>query len=369
MSITTRAAVVRVPGQPWEITELELDPPGPNEVRVKLHAAGMCHSDDHLQKGDSPMRLPFIGGHEGAGVVEEIGPGVQRVKVGDHVVFSFIPACGKCRYCSTARQPLCDEGKNAGTGEFPDGTFRFHQNGEDFGAMCVVGSFSERTVVSESSVIPIPKEMPFDVASLIGCGVPTGWGSAVNVAKVKPGETVVIYGIGGLGTNAVQGAAMAGAQRIVAVDPVEFKRENALKFGATHAFATAEEAHEFVVEATWGELAENAIITISQLNDQVLHDALRIVGKAGQVTVTAVGPGIIKEHPGMLIGYQRRIQGAIFGGCNPLYHVPLLASMYLNGQLKLDELITRRYKLEEINQGYQDMNDGKNIRGVIIFDD
>src|SRR5580692_7535529 len=338
MSITTRAAVCRVPGQPWEITELELDEPRANEVRIKFFAAGLCHSDDHIQKGDAPMRLPVVGGHEGAGIVDAVGDAVTRVKVGDHVTCSFIPACGQCRYCSTGRQNLCDAGKNAGTGMFPDGTFRFLQNGEDFGGLCVLGTFSQYSVVHEFSVIKIPDEIGFDVAALVACGVPTGWGSAVRAGGVRAGQTVVIYGAGGVGSNAVQGASLAGAKNVIVVDPVEFKRKMATtEFGATHAFATAEEAHEFVV-------------------------------KSGQVTITAVGNGWVNENPGMLIGYQRRIQGSIYGGCSPLVDVPLLIGLYQAGKLKLDELITRRYTLDEVNEGYQDMLDGKNIRGVIIHE-
>ncbi|MCR2765067.1 NDMA-dependent alcohol dehydrogenase [Microbacterium sp. zg.B48] len=368
MSMTTRAAVCREAGQPWEITELELDDPRANEVRIKFYAAGMCHSDDHIQKGDAAMRMPVVGGHEGAGIVDAIGDGVTRVQVGDHVVCSFIPACGKCRYCSTGRQNLCDEGKNASTGEFADGSFRFHQDGVDFGGLCVLGTFSQYAVVSEYSVIPIPKEIPFEVAALVGCAVPTGWGTAVHAAGVQAGETVVIFGAGGVGSNAVQGAALAGAQRVIVVDPVEFKRDMAKVFGATHTFETAEEATEFVVQSTWGELADHAIITVGVLHDKVIHDAINIVGKTGQVTITAVGAGWIDENPGMLIGYQRRIQGAIFGGCNPLHDVPKLLSLYQSGHLKLDELVTTKYKLEDINQGYQDMLDGKNIRGVIMIE-
>jgi len=166
----------------------------------------------------------------------------------------------------------------------------------------------------------------------------------------------------------VQGARFAGAKNVVVVDPVEFKREMAKVFGATHTFATAEEAREFVVETTWGELADRAIITVGILSDEVIKNAIQVVGKTGQVTVTAVGKGMIDENPGMLIGYQRRIQGSIYGGCSPLSDVPLLIGLYQAGDLKLDELITRRYKLDEINEGYQDMLDGKNIRGVIVHE-
>ncbi|MFW6203755.1 MAG: NDMA-dependent alcohol dehydrogenase [Actinomycetota bacterium] len=368
MSITTRAVVCREPGKPWEVTELELDDPQANEVRIKFHAAGLCHSDDHIQKGDAPMRMPVVGGHEGAGVVDAVGEGVTRVSVGDHVVCSFIPACGSCRYCSTARQNLCDAGKNAATGEFPNGGFRFHKDGEDYGGLCVLGTFSQYAVVSEFSAIKIPDDIPFDVASLVGCGVPTGWGSAVHAAGVRPGQTVVIYGSGGVGSNAVQGARYAGAQRVVVVDPVAFKREMAMKFGATDTFADAAEAREFVAAATWGELADHAIITVGVLHDEVIHDAIDVVGKAGQVTITAVGNGRVNENPGALIGFQRRIQGFVFGACNPLHDVPRLLELYRSGDLKLDELITRRYRLEDVNQGYQDMLDGLNIRGVIVHE-
>ncbi|MCM3847319.1 NDMA-dependent alcohol dehydrogenase [Pseudonocardia sp. DR1-2] len=368
MGMTTRAAICRTPGTPWEITDVELDDPRANEVRIRFHAAGLCHSDDHIQKGDARMRMPVVGGHEGAGVVEAVGPGVTRVQVGDHVVCSFIPACGSCRYCSTARQNLCDAGKNAATGEFPDGTFRFHLDGEDLGGLCVLGTFSQYAVVSEFSCIPIADDIPFDVASLVGCGVPTGWGSAVHAAGVRAGQTVVVYGCGGVGANAVQGARLAGARNVVVVDPVAFKRDMAKVFGATHTFADAQSAHEFVVETTWGELADHAIITVGVLHDEVIARALAVTGKSGQVTVTAVGNGSVRAPSGMLIGYQRRVQGAIFGACNPLHDVPRLLDLYRSGDLKLDELITRRYRLEEVNQGYADMADGRNVRGVIVHE-
>jgi len=369
MSTTTRAAICREPRRPWEITELHLDEPKANEVRIKFHAAGLCHSDDHIQKGDAPMRMPVVGGHEGAGVVDAVGDDVTRVGVGDHVVCSFIPACGMCRYCSTGRQNLCDAGKNAGTGIFPDGTFRFHDDdGADLGGLCVLGTFSQYAVVSEWSCIRIPPDIPFDVAALVGCGVPTGWGSAVYAAGVRAGQTVVIYGAGGVGSNAVQGARYAGGKNVVVVDPVEFKRDMAKVFGATHTFADAKHAHDFVVDTTYGQLADHAIITVGVLHDEVIQSAIEVVGKTGQVTITAVGNGSVNVHAGMLIGYQRRVQGAIFGGCNPLYDVPRLLGLYRSGDLKLDELITRRYRLDEVNQGYQDMLDGKNIRGVIIHE-
>ena len=368
MGMTTRAAVCRKAGEPWEITELELDDPQANEILVKFHAAGLCHSDDHVQKGDAPMRMPMVGGHEGAGVVEATGPSVTRVKVGDHVTCSFIPVCGTCRYCATGRQNLCDSGRNAETGLLATGQFRFHQGGEDFGGLCALGTFSQYAVVHEYSVVKINEWIGFDVAALVACGVPTGWGSAVRAGDVRAGQTVVIYGAGGVGSNAVQGARFAGAKNVVVVDPVEFKREMAKVFGATHTFATAEEAFDFVRETTWGELADRAIITVGILHDKVIQDAIQVIGKTGQVTITAVGAGSFNTNSGVLLGYGRKIQGSIYGGCSPLVDVPQLIGLYEAGELKLDELITRRYKLDEINQGYQDMLDGKNVRGVIIHE-
>jgi alcohol dehydrogenase (nicotinoprotein) len=368
MGMTTRAAICREPGAPWEIADVELDDPKANEVRVKFMAAGMCHSDDHVQKGAAPMRMPVVGGHEGAGIVDAVGAGVTRVAAGDHVVCTFIPVCGSCRYCSTGRQNLCETGVNAATGVLPDGTFRFHLDGADIGGLCVLGTFARYAVVSEFQVVPIPSDIPFDVASLVSCGVPTGWGSAVYAAGVRAGDTVMIYGAGGVGSNAVQGARFAGAANVVVVDPVPFKREMAEVFGATQTFADAAKAHEFVADTTGGELADHAIITVGVLTDEVIGQALNVVGRSGQVSITAVGNGSLDANPGMLIGFQRRVQGVVYGDCNPLYDVPRLLGLYRSGDLKLDELITRRYPLEDVNQGYADMLDGKNIRGVIIHE-
>jgi alcohol dehydrogenase (nicotinoprotein) len=367
----TRAAILREAGKPWEVTELELDEPRPSEVRVEFAAAGMCHSDHHVRTGDSVARLPMVGGHEGAGVVEAVGSEVTRVAVGDHVVCSFIPACGTCRYCATGRQNLCDSGAEMLTGLLPAGGFRFHDDsGADLGGFCMLGTFAQRAVVSQHSCVRIGKDIPFDVAALVGCGVPTGWGSAVYAARVSPGDTVVIFGAGGVGMNAVQGARYAGARAVVVVDPVAFKRDTALAFGATHAFADADAAREAVARMTRGQLADHAICTVGVLDATVVAQAAAIVGKGAQVTITSVGrtgeKHVQLSANGSLVGYQRRLQGHVFGMCNPLYDIPRLLGLYRDGQLKLDELITRRYSLDEINSGYQDLEDGTLIRGVII---
>ncbi len=367
----TKAAILRAPQTDWEVVELELDPPRDNEVLIRFVAAGLCHSDEHLRTGDMPGRYPIIGGHEGAGVIEEVGPGVTRVKKGDHVVCSFIPSCGHCRFCSTGQQNLCDMGATILEGKMPDGTFRYHLGGEELGGLCMLGTFSQWGVVSEYSVVRVDEDVPLEVAVLVGCGVPTGWGSAVYAAGVRPGETVVIYGIGGIGINAVQGARHAGAKNIVAVDPLANKREKAEELGATHSAASAEEAQELVTSLTWGVGADNAIVTVGVVKEDVVSSAFDVIRKGGTVTVTGLGnltEKTIHLNGAMMTLFQKRVQGTLFGSANPIYDIKKMLDLYRTGDVKLDELVTQTYRLDDINQGYQDLNDGKNIRGVILHE-
>jgi alcohol dehydrogenase (nicotinoprotein) len=367
--VKTQAAVLREAGTWWGIEELELDGPKPGEVLIKFMAAGLCHTDEHSRSGDMPTRMPLVGGHEGAGVVEAVGPGVTRVSEGDHVACSFVPVCGTCRYCSTGRQNLCDSGLHAQVGCLPDGTFRFHtRSGEDLGGVCVLGTFSQYAVVSETSCVRIDPDIPFELAALVSCGVATGWGSAVYVAGVRPGDTVVVFGVGGVGVNAVQGARYAGAKNVVAVDPIQLKLDVAKSLGATHVTCDPVEAQELVVELTRGQLADHAICTVGVMNAAVVQQAFDIIGKGCQVTITGVGNYEIGVSGFMLTGYQKSIVGAVFGGANPLYDIPNLLGLYRSGDLRLDELVTQHYRLDQVNQGYQDMLDGKNIRGVIVHE-
>jgi S-(hydroxymethyl)glutathione dehydrogenase/alcohol dehydrogenase len=367
----TKAAVLFEAHKPFEILELDLDKPKPGEVLIKYTAAGLCHSDLHLLDGDLPPRFPMVGGHEGSGVIEEIGEGVTKVKVGDHVVCSFIPNCGTCRYCSTGRQSICDMGATILEGCLPDGTFRFHDGkGSDIGGMCMLGTFSERAVISEHSVVKVDDWLPLETAVLVGCGVPSGWGTAVYAGGVRAGDSVIIYGIGGLGINAVQGAVMAGARHIVVVDPVQMKRDQAMKFGATHAFADAASAQEKLTELTWGQGADQALILVGTVDEDVVTAAVAAVGKGGTVVITGLAdPTALTVHVSGtdLTLNQKTIKGALFGSANPQYDIVKLLRMYDQGQLKLDELITTTYSLEQVNEGYQDLRDGKNIRGVINF--
>src|SRR4051794_37651848 len=259
----TRAAVLEAGSTRFEIKELEVPPPGPGEVHVKFVASGLCHSDLHLLDGDIVPRFPIVAGHEGAGIVEEVGPGVTKAKVGDHVVCSFIPACGNCRWCSTGHSNLCNNGAYLVNGTSFDGSFRYRGlDGREYGSFSMLGTFSERATLSELSVVKVDEWLPLNIAALVGCGVPTGWGTAINAGGVKDGDTAIIYGIGGVGINAVQGAAAAGARFVVVVDPVQFKLDTAMKMGATHAFTDPKEAGEKVNELTWGEGADQALVTV-----------------------------------------------------------------------------------------------------------
>ena len=366
----TKAAVLWELKGEWEVEEVELDPPARNEVLVKLTASGLCHSDEHLRTGDMPIQLPAIGGHEGAGVIAGVGPGVTEVSEGDPVVLSFLPSCGRCSYCVRGMTNLCDLGFALLLGPQLDGTYRFHARGEDTSQMCLLGTFSEYTVVPVQSVVKVDRDIPLELAALVGCGVTTGVGSAMRTAGTKAGDTVVVLGVGGIGINAIQGARIAGARHIVAVDPVSFKRRQAIEFGATHAFASTDEAWNTVSAITRGQLADACIITTGVAEGASLQPALGLVGKRGRVVVTALGrPDEMQATMNLfeLTLWEKQVLGSLYGSSNAQHDIPRLLELYTLGMLKLDELVTREYTLEQINDGYEDMRAGRNIRGLIRY--
>ena len=366
----TQAAVLWELGAPWSVEEIELDPPGPGEVLVKLAASGMCHSDEHVVTGDLPFQLPLIGGHEGAGVVEQVGEGVSWLAPGDHVVFGFVPSCGRCTSCSTGHQSLCDLGALIGIGLQVDGTSRHHARGQDLGIMCILGTFAHHTVVNEASCIKIDADVPLDRACLLGCGVVTGWGSSVYAADVGPGDVVAVVGIGGIGINAVQGARLAGAKQIWAIDPVEFKRSKAQEFGATHTAASLEEALPAITEASWGRMANKVIMSMGVGSGELLAAALAITAKRGRVVVTNIHPAVETSANVSLLDLtlmEKQVVGSLFGSGNPRSDIPKILELYHRGQIDLDGLVTKTYPLEGVNDGYADMRDGNNIRGVLIY--
>lgn len=368
----TQAAVLWEPGTPWKIEEVELDDPQHGEVMVELAASGMCHSDEHVRDGSVPAGvLPFIGGHEGAGVVTKVGPGVTTVEVGDHVALGFIPACGRCPSCARGQSSICDLGAQLLQGlQISDGTSRHHVNGKDAGLMCLLGTFSPVTVVNEASCVKLTNDIPLDKAALVGCGVTTGWGSAVYAAGVQAGETVVVLGMGGVGCGAVQGAALAGARHVVLVDPSEFKREQGKIFGATHAVASIEEALPLLEEITWGRLADKVLITVAVASGALVAPAMSLVGKGGVCVQVSVG-NIMDTEVTMslfdLTALRKTFKGAWFGNANIRYDIPHLLRLYMEGDLKLDEMITRTYTLDQVNDGYDAMLRAENVRGVIMY--
>jgi NDMA-dependent alcohol dehydrogenase len=370
----TRGAVIRQAPGKYEVVDLEVDDPQDNEIQVKLVASGMCHSDDHIATGDIPVGIyPFAGGHEGAGIVTKAGRNGKGLKEGDHVVFSFLPSCGHCRWCSSGMQNLCDLGAGLLTGaRWGDPTdFRVTLDGQPVGQMCGISTFLELTTASADSAVKVPDDIPLDKACLVGCGVGTGWGSAVNSAEVQPGHTTIIMGVGGIGINAVQGAAHAGASNIIAVDPVAFKREKAQELGATHAVESMEEATELAKQFTNGQGADSAIVTVGVVKGEHVGQAMAAIRKAGTVVVTGLGDVTEVGVPISLADItllQKRLQGALFGQSNPNWDILRQLQLYREGVLKLDELVTKTYSLDEVAQGYQDMHDGKNIRGVIKYD-
>ena len=372
----TKAAILWERHAPWSVETIELDPPKSSEVLVKIMASGMCHSDEHLVTGDlagATPEPPLIGGHEGAGVVLEVGPGVFSVQPGDHVVFGFVPACGRCPSCSSGHSNVCDLGAITATGkQLGDGTSRHHSNGKDIAlGIGALGTFAHHTVVNEASCIKIEKHLPLDKACLMGCGVVTGWGAAVYAAQVEPGDTVAVVGAGGIGANAIQGARLAGARVIAAIDPIEFKRKKAMEFGATHTHESIDEALGAMGETTWNRGFDKVIMTCGVGNGDVLGKAFWLGGKRSKIVVVNIHPtteGSIAIPAAFLTFFEKQIIGSLFGSGNPRRDIPKLLELYTQGQLDLDGLVTKTYTLDGINDGYADMNAGKNIRGVMVYE-
>jgi NDMA-dependent alcohol dehydrogenase len=369
--VKTEAAILWPDATEWNVEEIELDSPkNSEEVLVSYTASGMCHSDEHVLTGDLPVGRPLVGGHEGAGIVEEVGPGCTALKPGDHVVMGFIPACGRCPSCASGHSNLCDVGATLLGGRQSDGSSRHHAKGQDLSIFLGLGTFSRKSVVNVASCVKIEDDIPLDKACLLGCGVTTGWGSSVYAAEVKPGDNVVVIGVGGIGAAAIQGAKLAGAERIFAVDPAEFKREQAQKFGATHVAASIEEALPLVQEVTWGRMANKVICAMGVGKGSMMAGIMALASKRGTVVVTNIHNAFemdVTMNMADLTLMEKRVVGSIFGSANMRYDIPKLCELYREGQLDLDGMVTRTYELKDVNQGYQDMRDAKNVRGVLVY--
>jgi NDMA-dependent alcohol dehydrogenase len=379
-----RAAILHDVGGPWSVEDFELDPPRTGEVLVEIAAAGLCHSDEHVLNGDMsapnevlrslglPAMFPMICGHEGSGIVVEVGDGVTDFAPGDHVVMSFIAVCGQCRWCASGMEYLCDNGGQILVPGMPtDGTFRHHTaDGRPLGHISKIGAFATHTVVWQNSLVKIDPGLPLIPSALLSCAIPTGYGSAAYRAGVRGGDTVVVIGAGGVGTGAIQGARINGAAQIIAVDPVEFKQKSALGFGATHSVATAAEAAELVRDLTHGVMADGVVVAPSLITGDDVHAALKLTRKGGTCVLTGMTPQTtrsIKINLQDFILWNKNLVGTVFGSCNPKADITRLARLYQSGQLQLDEMITKRYRLGDINDAYADLRNGEIIRGVVDF--
>ena len=382
--MNVRAAVCTGLHEPWKVEEVEIGDPHPHEVKVQMVYAGMCHSDEHLRTGDisAPTEVlevygvdslfPCVGGHEGAGIVVEVGEGVDTVAVGDHVAAAFMPACGTCFWCASGRQHLCDLGMATLAGPMmSDGTWRHHLGEQKVNRMTQLGTFAEYMVVNEASLVKIDPNASMKAAALISCGISTGFGSAVDRAKVKPGETVVVIGCGGVGSGAIQGARLAGARQILAVDLLPFKTEKAKAIGATHTASSILEANLMLPDMTQGRMADVVILTPGVLTGDLIAPAMALASKDGRVVTTAIAPFNQDKVDLNLFNFamfNQALLGTVFGSVSPRVQIPNLLRLYEAGMLEIDSLITQEYTLDQVQNGYDDLAAGHNIRGVVRFD-
>lgn len=369
----TEAAVLWDLHGEWKVQEVELGDPVEGEVRVRLAASGVCHTDDHIVTGDLSQPLPAIGGHEGAGVVEAVGPNVPNLEPGDHVVLVYIPSCGVCESCAKGRANLCDRGGNRREGKaLADGTCRFSCGRTGITTICLLGTFARHTVVHHSQLLKIEGDIPLAPAALVGCGVTAGFGAAVNTAAISAGDVVAVIGVGGLGTAAIQGAKIAGARYIVAVDPVPEKHDLAPGFGATHVVSTFEEAEALIRDLSWGRMADVALLTTDLAHGEYLGPTMALLGKRGRAVIVAVAPADQFDARLSLADitfYEKEIRGALYGSVSPRAGITRVLDLYRTGHLKLEEMMTTTYRLRNINRAFSDLRAGRNIRGVILYDD
>ena len=368
MKRKSKAVLCRELNQPIVVEEIFVDPPKRGEVTVKIAACGVCHSDLSAVNGTIPLPPPLVLGHEGAGEVVEVGEGVTTLATGDHVVSSFIYMCGLCRFCAAGRPVRCVEQGKALTTP-PEGTPRVHDaRGNPLGIFCGCGVMAEYATLSIDNLVKIDASIPLDRAALVGCAVTTGVGAVFNTARVEPGSSVAVFGCGGVGLNVIQGALIAGARQIIAVDTAESKLAFAKTFGAT--------------DTLLSKPGEDPVKTLKKLSaggpdyafecvgsGELAATAYRAVCRGGKAVVVGVARGTdtLSIKPAGLVFDEKTLQGSYFGSCVPRVDFPRMLGLYMAGRLKLDELITQRYTIEQAPQAFADMQSGKNARGVIVF--
>jgi len=363
-----QAALLTEAHTPFRIETVTLAPPKAGEVLVKVAASGICHSDWHVVEGATRYPMPIIAGHEGAGIVEAVGDGVTQLKSGAPVTLSWRPACGECFYCQHNQVNLCETYTPAlRAGLQLDGTSRLSWQGQRVHIFSGLGCFAEYVVVPQQSCVPIRADMPLEVAALVGCAVATGLGAAMYTAAVRPGESVAVYGAGGVGLNIIQGARLCGADPIIAVDTQQAKMDIAREFGASHSLMSDEHTVDAIRRLTGGRGADHVFesVGLPKLQELAL-DALRPGGTLTLVGLSPMGTGT--NLPGAIITRsEKTIRGSYYGTVNPRRDFARFIDLYLANKLKLDELVTRRYRLDEINEAYAAMLGGEVARGVIVF--
>ena len=363
-----KAAVLYEPNQPLQIEELRQDPPKAGEVRVRMAVAGLCASDHHVMKGNAMLPLPVVLGHEGAGTVVDVGEGVDGVKPGYRCILSFVSNCGHCGLCRTGRPNLCETNVKTGTRQY-DGTFRLHKGDTGINQMGKLGVFAQTIVIPQQACYPIPDEVPMSVAALIGCCVTTGVGAVINNPAMQPGATVAVFGCGGVGLNAVQGARLMSASRIIAVDIYDHKLEFTYRFGATDTINAREvDPVEAIREMTDGgvDLALDTFGSASTITNAL--DSVRRGGTAVMVGLGAVGEKAPVDMVEM-VRSQKSLVGSYYGSASPHETFGKLVGFYLRGTLDVEGLITRSFSLDRINEGFEAIDRGEDGRGIIRFGD
>ena len=362
------AAIVNAPNTPFDVQSVQLEPPRSGEVLVNIAASGVCHSDWHLVTGATSHPLPVVPGHEGAGVVEAVGANVSGIEPGDHVVLNWAPNCGTCFYCQRGKPNLCEtflEPIWAGT--MLEGTTRLSHDDRPIYHFCGLATFAEKAVVAQESCVPIRKDIPLTVAALVGCAVSTGVGAAMYTADVRPGDSVAVYGCGGVGLNIIQGAALCGASPIIAIDTNPTKMELAKEFGASHTLLANQKNWSQIHELTGGHGADVVFEAVG--TPALQKEGLRATRPGGSLIL--VGLSSVKEPTNLSGGFITRqekvIKGSYYGSVNTRRDFPMLIDLYLSGRLMLDELVTHEFELQEINEAYEAMLSGEVARGIIVF--
>jgi len=359
---TMKAAVCYEFKKPLVVEEIDIDKPHKGEVKVRLAATAVCHSDIHFIAGDMPQPPPYVPGHESAGYIDEVGEGVTNLKKGDPVVVSLLRSCGQCLFCRTGRPSMCDA-------KWPLDTESRLRNkkGQAIANGLRVGSFAQYTIVDKSQVVPIAADMPLDRAALLACGVITGFGAVVNRAKVKPMSSVVVMGVGGVGLNSIQGAAVCGAYPIIAVDMLDNKLEAAKKFGATHILNSAKVADPIkaIKDMTSGLGADYVFITVGVTS--AVRQALDMLGRQGMAVIVGLATQPLTSVPLEYIDTEKTLTGSFMGTTNLSVDIPKLVALYKAGILKLDELITNRYPLDKINEAIESTKKGEALRNIIVL--